>query len=203
MGFISIVAGPRGSGKTSFCETLAARLSRSGVRVSGFLQKSERDASGLPLRLYAFSLGSGESRSLAAREGSGPFEFSTETFRWMEDGLALASRSRRDIIIVDEVGPLEILEGKGLRPVLDMLIRRRSNPLVVSLRPSLVEPFEAILSGPGGRRREDRIWRVESPLEAAQEAERAAEEIICHCQGLNVGRIVVPQDIKNGGSEIP
>jgi nucleoside-triphosphatase THEP1 len=183
MGILYLVTGPRGSGKTSFCEALAVNLSRRGVNVLGFLQKSERNSQGLPQKLHAVALDSGERRLLAEREGSHPFRFDTAVFAWMDDRLRSALKNGASPLFVDEVGPLEILEGKGLWAPLEILLREYRHPLILSVRQSLLSRLDDLLSAEAEERPMIRRIEVEAIKDAVDAAESIDYEIFCHCQG--------------------
>ncbi len=59
----------------------------------------------------------------------------------------LGSLPACDLLIVDEIGPLEINMGKGLTNALAALLRSAYRLAVVSLRSSLIEPLLKLLPG--------------------------------------------------------
>jgi hypothetical protein len=148
------------------------------------LQKSERDPQGLPQRLYAVALGSGETRLLAEREGAKPFVFDAAVFAWMDSLLRSALTNDGSPLIMDEVGPLEILEGKGLWAPLDALLRGEyRHPLILSVRPSLLSRLADFLTARAGGRYKIRIIEIGAMKDAEDLVESIADEIFCHCQG--------------------
>jgi nucleoside-triphosphatase THEP1 len=153
------------------------------MNVLGFLQKSERDTQGLPQKLYAAALGSGETRLLAERKGSQPFVFDAAVFAWMDNIFRSALKSDAFPLLVDEVGPMEILEGKGLWAPLDALLREYRHPLIISVRPSLLSRLADLAATKAGERSKIRIIEIGAMKDAKDLAESIADEIFCHCQG--------------------
>lgn len=145
-----LVEGERGSGKTSALRE-AARLARTaGLRVAGLLTEQERDEAGMPLQSRLVDLAGGESRLLALRGGKlggpswppagrgpaglAPFSFSEEAFAWglarLEAALDAAQAEAGGLggeeaplrlLILDEVGPVELELGLGFAPFLTRL----------------------------------------------------------------------------------
>ncbi|TXT48685.1 MAG: hypothetical protein FD137_927 [Spirochaetes bacterium] len=136
----------------------------------------------MPQKLYAVALNTGEKRLLAAREGSRPFIFDQSVFNWMDEYLRNALKYNVSPLLVDEVGPLEILEGKGLWAPLDILLKEYGQPIILSVRPSLLSPLADLLAARTGERHKFRVIDVAAIKEAKEAAENIAEEIFCHCQ---------------------
>jgi nucleoside-triphosphatase THEP1 len=136
---IFLVTGAVGAGKTSFLQTLAEELKKKGIPVAGFLaQGVVEDGRKKGYRLLDLASGEsrpfGEVRNRRGRIHTGRFTFNRETLRWGEDLLWQAvSDERNAVIIVDEVGPLE-LKGKGWAPALERLLRESDHPQVWSVR---------------------------------------------------------------------
>jgi len=168
-----ILAGERGRGKTSACREVARLAAAAGLSVGGLISPSRRDAEGRPLEIELESLASGERRLLASRvmkldgpswppaegtvprlEGTVPpaaFSFSGSAFAW---ALALLrAQSASDLLIVDEVGPLELEAGSGFLPFLLELARGQSlgapGLILATVRPSLAEKLALILAPAG------------------------------------------------------
>ncbi len=96
------------------------------------------------------NLGSGEERPLCSREPPGiPFRrffFSPQGLEFVNQVLTRAA-AEAEVIVVDEVGPLE-LGGGGFAPGLRALLRSRAF-LVLTVRPSLVEEVRRWAGVPG------------------------------------------------------
>lgn len=136
-----IIAGAQGSGKSTLAADLAQALRERGVKVGGvsapgLWAAGERD--GFDVR----DLAGGNSVPLCRKSGpdswtsQGPFRFSPQGLELGRKALAAAAAAA-DVIIVDEVGPLE-LRGEGWAPELDVLARR-GKPMAWVVRESLVQ----------------------------------------------------------------
>ena len=136
---IFLVTGNVGEGKTAFLRQLVRLLEEKRITPAGFLAEGiveGGEKKGYRLR----DLTSGETRPFGEarkREGrihTGRFTFNREAFRWGEDLLWEAvTGNGRCVIIIDEVGPLE-LKGKGWAGALERLLREGGKPQVWSVR---------------------------------------------------------------------
>ncbi|MDP3176924.1 MAG: nucleoside-triphosphatase, partial [Spirochaetaceae bacterium] len=129
-----VLTGARGEGKTYACVAVARRAAELGFRVGGFVSRSERDEGGLPTSIRIEDIVTGESRLLARRGaqlggpswppspgrigGPEPFGFSTLALAWAIELARRALESGPDLVIVDEIGPVELEQGEGLFPLL-------------------------------------------------------------------------------------
>ncbi len=137
------MTGPIGSGKTAAVLALAADLPRQGLRVAGVASPRVLSA-GETVGYRVRDLATGEERPLCSLTPPGiPFRrffFSPDGLAFANDALRRAAE-RADIVIVDEVGPLEIA-GDGFAPgVRDALCSPAF--LVFAVRPSLVDEVRA------------------------------------------------------------
>lgn len=69
----------------------------------------------------------------------GKWQILPEAFEWVNRNLAEIKDGR--VFFCDEIGPLEVLEGKGWVKALDVVDTRRFDLNVVTFRPSLREYF--------------------------------------------------------------
>jgi nucleoside-triphosphatase THEP1 len=138
-----LVTGPVQSGKTTFLDQLVRLLLKSGIRVSGILAPgafsgNQRD------HIRILDIESGTSVAMAQREevlGWIPFRgyfFNPEAFSFGERILHNAFERQSEVIILDEVGPME-MEGLGWRKALDELEQRKEGILVCSVRKASVD----------------------------------------------------------------
>ncbi len=132
---IAILTGPTFSGKTG----CLARWAAARQDVAGLLSPDGPDGR------HFVDLVSGESVPMEARADEpemvavGRFRFRAAAFDWANERLfAAASDVRRPIIVIDEIGPIE-LRGEGLRPGLEAALARLDSPLVLVVRESLVD----------------------------------------------------------------
>ncbi|MCX5800333.1 MAG: DUF2478 domain-containing protein [Candidatus Eisenbacteria bacterium] len=145
---IYLLTGPVHSGKTTFLARIIRSLKERGVEVGGFLSVSiwnGDECTGYDLydlseeEAVPFIRATGE----RAWQKLGPYFF-------IPDGLEKAKnvllRTRNaDLLVVDEVGPLE-LSGEGLWPVLrDVISQCKTNCLIV-VRDSILRDFVEMLN---------------------------------------------------------
>lgn len=139
---ILIVTGLSGAGKTTWCTQLARLAEEKGMQVKGVLSpgvyKGERKVA-----INARAIESGETRQLAKLQDRETSELSTprwrfkpETVAWMNDLLENIKTS--DLIIIDEVGPLELLRRKGLTAGMHLVDEENYRVACVVVRSSLV-----------------------------------------------------------------
>lgn len=153
---ISMLTGPVHSGKSTFLDEVVFELREGIWTVGGFLSESIWDAAqctGYDLvdlkkdKTYPYIRRTGQE----TWQRTGPFYFVPEG---LKQARAIIRRDRKaDLLVVDEVGPLE-LAGKGLWPALkDILFPPPTKLLLVTrdslqdawlqrLAPSKVEVFE-------------------------------------------------------------
>ena len=89
----------------------------------------------------------------AARPGLGIADPLTPSWRYDEDvfrwGNEVFERDRaREVLLVDELGPVEILGGRGWTRPLEQLIAGDFQTAVVVCRPGLLDQFVALLGRP-------------------------------------------------------
>lgn len=146
-GTLALLTGGRGAGKTRWCEALSragrdAALAVAGLVSPPFLVGGEK--TGIDL----LDVASGERHRLAERARAGlP---GTEGLGWRFDPEALARGNALlarigacDLLLVDELGPLEFGRGSGLTSAFALLDARRYRLAVVVVRPALVAAARA------------------------------------------------------------
>jgi nucleoside-triphosphatase THEP1 len=142
---ILLVTGPQGSGKTGFVLSLADALRLEHIPITGIasicvLEQGSR--TGYDVR----NLRNGQQTPLcrigAPDRGmkAGQFSFIPEAFDFGLEALQTGIQAPdMDLMILDELGPLE-LEGKGWAAVLQKMRESTAKVLLITVRPSLVEP---------------------------------------------------------------
>lgn len=141
-----LLTGTMGVGKSTVGLRLAALWRERGGVPAGLLT---RTAGG---ERYLRDVATGAERLLAA-EGEalagprwGRFSFSQEALDWGNEAVRQAVNGPTDLVLLDEVGPLELVEGAGLLPALHLLLRSAQAGLVV-VRPALLDPLRALVGG--------------------------------------------------------
>ena len=149
---IYIITGPRMSGKTTLVSQLVRCAQQQKWRATGIITLGEWRG-GEKLALYAHDLSSGERRLLARRDSAAQrWEFVTEALEWGNS--VLASAVPTDVLVIDELGPLEWEEGRGWTAAFAALESGQYRWAFVVVRPELVERARLRL----GKLRQIAVW---------------------------------------------
>ncbi len=113
-----LVTGLSGAGKTTWCSRLVAAAREKGLGVEGVLSPGIFDA-GQKIGLEVQNLATGESRRLADLRQGETTRLSTPRWAFHEEALDWANRAlernhHSDLLVIDELGPLEFMRGQGL-----------------------------------------------------------------------------------------
>ncbi|MFN3334166.1 MAG: nucleoside-triphosphatase [Caldilinea sp.] len=143
-GRIILVTGAIGCGKTTYCRTEIDAARRAGLDVAGVLSPA-RFEQGVKVGIDALDLRSRELRPLAhlrsaAADATGVvtqrWRFDAETLAWANQALATATPC--DLLVVDELGPLELEQGRGWTAGLAAIDTRAFDAALVVVRHSLI-----------------------------------------------------------------
>jgi len=142
---IVILTGPPGSGKTTTCCQLADRARRHGLDCAGLVCPARFEGP-RKVGIDVLDLRTGERRLLAEADDL-PVALRTSGYRFDASALAwgaavLAAACPCDLLIVDEIGPLELERGQGWVNALDVLRADSFRFAAVVVRPHLVNAFE-------------------------------------------------------------
>jgi molybdopterin-guanine dinucleotide biosynthesis protein A len=143
-----LVTGERGSGKTTWCREYIDRGRESGLSVGGILcpgleQQGQRVGSNavdlltdqdVPFARLSRNESSGEGEEV------GDYTISRDGILFARAAIKRAIENRCDLVVIDEVGPLE-LSGKGLMPAVEFALASATNVLIV-VRSSLKEALQ-------------------------------------------------------------
>ncbi|MCR4407944.1 MAG: nucleoside-triphosphatase [Anaerolineae bacterium] len=139
---VALVSGEIGAGKTTICQKVVESARTRGVTCGG-LSTPALVEHGRKVGIVGVDLRSGERRVMARidRDLGGPrvgcYYFMADAFPWANAVIASAVEAGCDLLVVDEIGPLELMQGGGLIPALDLLDAIPRALVVVRL--SLVE----------------------------------------------------------------
>ncbi|BAS26240.1 P-loop NTPase family protein [Limnochorda pilosa] len=164
-GSILILTGPKNTGKSAFCRELARAAARAGVDVAGVCTEKRRrrrphhPGEGLEPGLHprvereqlvVTDLRSGHQAPLGFREGD----------RWtlLQEGFALgrealAAATPCHLLVVDEIGRLELRHGSGWTGVFGIVATGAYRQAVVTVRQGCLDAFRRALAAaaPEGR----------------------------------------------------
>jgi nucleoside-triphosphatase THEP1 len=147
---IGLLTGPVGIGKTTVAERVAGLALRRGIVVGGLLAPAMNNRCGQKVGIWGVDLATGERRVLARtdREMIGPavgqYAFDGQALGWALDVVDRAM-GRCDLLVVDEIGRLELQRGTGLAPVLPRLAAGASQRSLVLVRDFLLEQLQGYL----------------------------------------------------------
>jgi len=163
-----LLTGERQAGKTTVCRRVAALARELGYNPAGVLTPAVLGQDGLPVAYHAQMVSDGEQRFLAWADSdleketlnpetrnrkpstggprAGRYSFDADVLSWVIGRLQEAISQGCDLLIVDEIGPLELEQGRGLAPILSNLSGERLPPLLLVVRPELVAQLRRRLS---------------------------------------------------------
>jgi nucleoside-triphosphatase len=142
---IVLLTGESGVGKTTACSRIIHFARKQGLAVAGLLTPP-RSENGRKIALDVEDVQTGQRRPLAEGVGSaeGPateqWQFHREGLRWGAEILRRATPC--DVLVIDELGPLELMREQGWTVALDVLSAGKYRMAVVVVRPALVAVFE-------------------------------------------------------------
>ena len=156
---IVILTGPSRAGKTTVCRRVVGLARRRGLSVAGVLTEDDRGPGGVTLQIVRDLLSDDEHVLASARgdhsndttqpsgEGtSGPSAASHLRWEFDSGGLAFgwralcaAARLGCDLLVVDQIGPLELRDRQGWTGVHDILRTERYDLALVVVNPDFVD----------------------------------------------------------------
>ena len=169
-GKILILTGGRGAGKTALCQRLAFQARKAGWDTAGvfspaILEKGAKTGIGIK------DPRSGEQRLLALRlppekiiPGGLGWDFDPAALAWGNELLAHACPC--DLLVVDELGPLELVRGEGWQAGIAALDSRKYRLGSGVHPPGVIGYGTAIVAG-GGSGGSAAVWRCAGAYPAA------------------------------------
>lgn len=145
---VLVITGEIGAGKTTWCRDLIAQARTSGAQVVG-LASPAVFTGGQKVAIDLLNLASNEQRRLADRlvvpDAASPtpnWKFYGETLAW--GNTVLRAIDTCDLLVIDELGPLELQHNQGWQSALPLLKQRNYRVACVVVRRSLLTTFLAI-----------------------------------------------------------
>lgn len=145
---IIILTGEKNSGKTLVCDALVKKFSGCIQRISGIISLGQYE-NGRKIAICAFDLSTGERKMLAHYSpGWDPdkplreWRFDQEALNWGNEVLAKAIPT--DLLLIDEIGYLELEKDEGWINALEILNTGKFHYAVIVVRPSLLETAKCL-----------------------------------------------------------
>ncbi len=116
-----LLTGKGGCGKTTACWKALPGLRSSGVKMAGFISPPLLDAGGRKSGIEMLNLATGEHHTFArivSRDENpdvGVYRLEGDAIDWARGVLAAALFSDIDLLVIDEIGPLELHRGAASR----------------------------------------------------------------------------------------
>ncbi len=140
---ISVLVGPVGVGKTTVAARVALLARAQGLACGGLLAPPILDGRGHRVGIWGVNLRTDERVTLARVDRDldgptvGPYSFDAAALAWAMRAIE-RDAGECDLLVVDEIGRLELEENCGLAPVLPVLRARRVGRSLVLVRDSLL-----------------------------------------------------------------
>ncbi len=152
---IGLLTGPVGVGKTTVAERVVGLARRQGLVCGGLLAPAMVNGCGQKAGIWGVDVRTRERRILARTDRDlggpsiGPYSFDQATLDWavslIEHALRPPPQWACDLLIVDEIGKLELWQGIGLAPLLPWLAAGAVSRSLVLVRDSLLAELQARL----------------------------------------------------------
>ena len=143
MRHITLLTGPRGSGKSTWCAQLVSQARAKDLNPGGVLSPAIFHE-GKKIGIDLLDIASGEQRSLARR--CAVSSQGIQLGDWCFDPTCLAWGNRIlneligfDLIFLDELGPLEFEKGLGLIEGLRLIDEKKFQQAFIVIRPELLD----------------------------------------------------------------
>ena len=172
-----VITGARGAGKTAFCARIVEAAREAGWKAAGILSHPVFEGD-TRTAIEAEDLRTGARRTLARRvaadeatlptPGTKHWSFDPAAIDWANSVLEAAPPA--DLLIVDELGPLEFERNAGWQKGLAAVDSRQYAIALVVVRAELLG--EALL-----RWGEANVVEIETPEDSAWKAEKLAEQL--------------------------
>jgi len=149
---ITLLSGPPGSGKTLLCLRAVVAASAAGLTVCGVLTPGRYAADGTRAGIDLLDPATGRRWPLAVlRDRDAPDPQTGSKWQFAPEALArgaelLAASGACDLLVIDEIGPLELVHNRGWSVALDVLRAAAYRRALVVVRPGLVEALRARLA---------------------------------------------------------
>ena len=144
---ILVISGPRDIGKTIFCEQIidiykSEKVEIKGVISPGIFLNNQKSS------ISIVDIESRESKIFATKNPSWYPNFSVKKWIFIEDSIVWANRKLThavptDLLIIDELGYLELLDRKGLTNGILAVDSGKYKVALIVIRPELIQAAQA------------------------------------------------------------
>jgi nucleoside-triphosphatase THEP1 len=140
---VVIITGDIHQGKTGVAQKVVTILLDQGVNIGGFLAIG-RDEDGVRTGFSIKEIETNKTMELCSVKKektsitTGHFNFSEETIRWGNDILAPENLKNKQLVVIDELGPLE-LAGKGWAGAIEKICEQNPLPQVWIARKGIID----------------------------------------------------------------
>lgn len=169
-----ILSGKREAGKTSFCRRLISAAQGRGIDTAGLISPAIF-IQGKKIGFNILNVRTGESRPLAQLRGeemdgivTHRWKFDESNFTWGAE--VLADSVPCGLLVVDELGPLELEQGRGWVTGIAALSGQEYTAAVVVIRPELTAKAKSLWSHAG-------IVEID-PIQSHDEETQLVEKIL-------------------------
>lgn len=171
---VTIITGDIQIGKTTLCSEVIQQAKLQGIETAGVLSPAVFEG-GKKIGIDVLNVRSGEKRRLAVLRGEESRGLETRRWSFIQEALDWGNQVFEDsvpctLLIVDELGPIELEEEQGWVEGLKAIDSRQFQDCLVVVRPHLVDTALA-------RWPEAEIWEAGPPLSAPQKARDLLSEI--------------------------
>jgi nucleoside-triphosphatase THEP1 len=147
---MGLLTGPVGVGKTTVAERVVGLARRQGLLCGGLLAPAIMDACGRKAGIWGVDISGGERRMLARTDRDlggpavGPYSFDAAALAWAT-GVVDSAIGSFELLVVDEIGKLELERGIGLAPILPRLAAGQAPRSLVLVRDYLLTKLQGKL----------------------------------------------------------
>jgi nucleoside-triphosphatase THEP1 len=151
---IGLLTGPVGVGKTAVAERVVGLARRQGLVCGGLLAPAMLNSCGQKAGIWGVDAGSGERRILARTDRElggptvGPYSFDETALAWAAS-VVVSAIGACELLVVDEIGRLELERGLGLAPILPRLAAGEAPRSLVLVREYLLAELQSRLEPVG------------------------------------------------------